>query len=71
MYNEVDDLIELGIAAKNPFTDAQIVKLGVKLIKNMNDFEKGLEEWYALPGPTTWESFKSHFETAYINLQQV
>ena len=53
MYNEVDDLIELGIAAQNPYTDAQIVKLGVKLIKKMHDFEKRLEDWYALPGTLT------------------
>ena len=71
MYNEVDDLIELGIAAQNPYTDAQIVKLGIKLIKNMHDFEKGLEDWYALPGTPTWDIFKTHFETAHTNLQRV
>ena len=34
MYNEVDELIELGVAATNPYTDAQIVKLAIKLKKS-------------------------------------
>ena len=36
----------------------------------MNDLEKGLEEWYALPAQT-WDDFKTHFETAHLNLQRV
>ena len=34
MYNEVDDLVEFGTVANTPYIDPQIVKLGIKLIKN-------------------------------------
>ena len=37
----------------------------------MHDFEKGLEDWYALPGTPTWDIFKNHFDNAHTNLQRV
>ena len=40
MYNDVEDLLELSTAANNTYSDRQIVNLGVKLIGNMNDFER-------------------------------
>ena len=49
MYNEVDDLQELATSAGLPYSDNQIINLGIKLIKNMKDFEKRLTSWYDLP----------------------
>lgn len=38
----------------------------------MNDFEKGLTDWYAKPtADHTYDNFKSHFETAYSSLRKV
>ena len=72
LYNEVEDLQELATAAQNPYTDTQLVNLGIRLIKNMADFEKGLTDWYARPAATnTWVNFKTHFEDAYEALSLV
>ena len=43
MYNDVEDLLELSTAANNTYSDRQIVNLGVKLIGNMNDFERAYD----------------------------
>ena len=72
LYNEVEDLQELAVAAQNPYSDPQIINLGIKLIKNMCDFEKGLTTWYDLPlADQTWIRFKTHFNTAQNSLRRV
>ena len=46
--------------------------MGIKLIKNMSDFERGLETWFALPlADRTWVRFKTHFEAAHANLKKI
>ena len=62
MYNEVDDLVDLAIAAKIPYTEHQIVSLGLTLIKNTNDFETGITDWIKTTTTKDWDSFKIHFE---------
>ena len=47
MFDAVEDLLELSIAAEDEFTQRQLVNLGQQLIKNANDFERGLEIWMA------------------------
>ena len=42
MYNEINDLQELATASRLQYSDPQIVNIGIRLIKNVNDFEKGL-----------------------------
>ena len=42
LVGELEDLQQIFVAALNPYTDTQIVNIGVKLIKKFNDFEKGL-----------------------------
>ena len=72
MFNEVEDLLELSTAAANPYTPRQVIKIAEQLIKNFNDFEKGLEEWYALPAENqTWPDFKLHFEQAHKKLRKL
>ena len=71
MYNEVEDLQDLATAAVNPFSDTQIVTLGIDLIKNTGDFEKGLTEWYEKDTNQEWRHFKPHFELAQDNLRKV
>ena len=72
MYNEVEDLQELATAGSMPFSDPQLVSLGIQLLKNMHDFETGLTSWYArLPATNTWPNFKLHFEDAYQALRNV
>ena len=38
----------------------------------MNDFERGIEDWFTLPRANrTWIQFKTHFERAYQSLKNV
>ena len=72
MFNKVDELQELATASGNPFTPRQLTEIGIQLIKNFNDFEKGLTTWFDLPTPDqTWPRFKIHFETARTSLRKV
>ena len=72
MYNAIQDLQDLAIAANNVLSDKQLVNIGIQLIKTMNDFEKGLIDWYACPSAEhTFVNFKSHFEAAYLSLRKV
>ena len=72
LYNDVEELQELATASDSPFSDTQMVNIGVQLIKNFNDYEKGLSEWYDLPNDSkTWANFKPHFENARESLRKV
>ena len=72
LFNEIEDLLEVATQNTNKYTDTQLVNLGVRLVKNMNDFEKGLTDWFAKSAiDRTWKNFKPHFETAYTKLEQV
>ena len=70
LYNEIDDLQDLAVAAKNPFSDSQLVILGMRLIKNTGDFEKGIQEWYDRTVDTDWKHFQSHFDSAQDSLRR-
>ena len=37
MYNEIQDLQDLAIARDSPYSDTQLVEIGILLIKNMNE----------------------------------
>ena len=71
MYNEVDDLVDLAIAAKIPYTEHQIVSLGLTLIKNTNDFETGITDWIKKTTTKDWDAFKIHFEIEQENLRTI
>ena len=50
-------------AANNSYSDRQIVKIAMNIIRNKNYSEKGQAKWYGkIPGKQTWEDFKTHFE---------
>ena len=73
LYNAVEELQEIAIASQSPYTDKQLVALGMKLIRNMNDYEKARGKWMTKPNADkTWSNFKTHFDEAYqylINLR--
>lgn len=70
-FNKVEDLLDISVAAQDPFTDKQIVNIGLHLIKNTNDFERALEEWInKATEEQTWLNFKAHFDTAKILLRK-
>ena len=66
LFNSVEELQEIATASESPYTDKQLVALGMKLIRNMNDYEKARGEWMAKPSvDKTWTNFKLHFDDAY------
>ena len=72
LFNELEDLEQVAIAASNPYTGTQLVNVGIKLIKNFNDFEKGLTSWFERPlAQHTIPNFKTHFEREYVALKRV
>ena len=72
LHDDIEDLKELSIAAENELTERQLVALGLLLIKNANDFERGLETWVNQPVVTrTWLNFKAHFVNAQTQLRRL
>ena len=72
MYNKIDDLQNYATAAGMPKTDAQLVNIGLTLIRKTNDFEKGLTAWYNRHHTLqTYRDFKIHFTAAKKELQKV
>ena len=72
MFNELEELEQVAIAASNPYTSTQLVNIGIKLIKNFNDFDRGLTSWFERPiEQHTFSNFKSHFEREYQALRKV
>ena len=56
----------------DPFTDKQLVKIGLKIIKNTRDFADGLKTWYQRPHVEhTYANFKTHFEDALELLREL
>ena len=65
MYNKIKELHQLATAVLLLYTTAQIINIEIKLVKNTNDFEKGLSDWYDKSAKDhTWLNFKEHFTTA-------
>ena len=61
----------LAKAAKNTYSDRQLVEIAMNIIRNTNYFDKGQADWYEkIPGKQTWEDFKTHFEAALRQLQK-
>ena len=72
MYKKIEDLVDLATATGIPKTDAQIVNLGITLIKKTNDFETALLNWYNRhPTQQTYAQFKTHFNDAQQALKKV
>ena len=68
---KIEDLQDLANAADLPYTDQEILNLGLTLIKNTNDFKKGITDCIEKTTGKTWENFKIHFPLAQENLQKV
>jgi len=72
LFDELKKLQQISVAALNPYTGTQMVNIGLKLIKNFNDFEKGLISWFERPvGEHTLINLKTHFEREYQALRRV
>ena len=46
VFTQIEDLRMLEKAAKNSFSDIQLVKISINIISSTNDFYKGQADWY-------------------------
>ena len=72
IFTAVQDLGDLSDAANNPYSDRQLLELGLIIIRNTQDFEKAQMDWIAKPEiDKTWINFKTHFTTALLQLETI
>ena len=72
LYLAVEDLQELATASLAPYTDKQLVNIGLRLVKNMLFMEKARESWQTkLPVDQTWVNFKAHFTVEWNKLRRL
>ena len=58
IFDEVEELQHLGNAAEYPYSEAQLIKFALQIIKNTHDFETGIRTWIDLPqADKTWAKF--------------
>ena len=58
----IKDLEQLVISGNRPYTQEQLVDVGVTIISNTHDFEAALVNWYSLPPINQkWARFKTNF----------
>ena len=72
VFEPIQGLEQLAIIGKHPYTQIQLVDIGLQIISNTNNFENVLIEWYGLPNINqTWPAFKTHFTAKRKNLRKV
>ena len=65
LWKEIEDIEALSIAAASPYSQQQLINLALYVIKSTRDYERGINDWYALPtGAQIWLGLKTHFQTA-------
>ena len=66
IFNEIEDLRDLGVAADNEYSEQQLVKFGLHIIKNTGEFEHAIRIWYGLSrAARTRDNLKTHFEATH------
>ena len=66
IFNEIEDLRDLGVTADNKYSEQQLVKFGLQIIKNNGELEYDIRISHGLAKTArTWDDFKMHFEAAH------
>ena len=72
IFNEIEDLRYLGVAADNEYYKHQLVKFGLHIIKYTGDFEHYFRIWHGLAkADRAWKDFRMNFEAAHIILETI
>ena len=72
IFDPIQELEQLAIAGNRPYTQPQLVDIGVAIISNTHDFETALINWHSLPHlQQNWTNFKTSFTTARRFLRKV
>ncbi len=71
VYNKIEDLLEFGGLAGNPYSNAQVISLGYNLFKKSGVFNEYIRSWNRHPAvEKTWPVFKTHFRDAQKELRE-
>ena len=46
IYAEVEELEQLGIVARNPYSTTHIITFTLQVIRNICNFEEGMKSWH-------------------------
>ena len=72
IFNKIEDLQDLATAAYSPYTQVQLLNIGIQILKDSGVFTEGLKAWYLTPiAQHTWENFKTHFQDELKKLKKV
>ena len=72
VYETIEDLMDMGAAAGNPFTQRQAVNIAMAIINRTGRFETDLRTWFDRPvGQQTWVNFKQHFTNAHKAMKKL
>ena len=72
LYNPIEKLRNMGESALIPYSENQLLDIGLTVLRNTRDFERALGDWEALPlDQKTWLKFKQHFMAAQQQLKAI
>ena len=72
IFNEIEDLRDLAVAARNPYTETQLIFFTLEIIRKSTEFEDALTKWEVkLDDEKTWENLKVHFRTGHLLLRKL
>ena len=70
IFNKVDDLLELSIAAQFDYTAQQLIEIGYLIINRTGKYGEYIRKWNRLqPQQKTWSNFKVQFREAQTELR--
>ena len=72
LFNPIEKLKKILLAANIAYTTAQILDIGLTVIRNTCNFKRALGNWEAIPGADkTWDQFKNHVKAAQNQLRAI
>lgn len=70
IFNEIEDLAELGELSNKPFSETQLVDFGFIIFNKCRAFRSDIREWIRRPlHEHTYTNFKLHFTEAHLELR--
>ena len=70
LFDELEDFKEFAKAAEVAKTDKQIIKIALKQLSNMGEFDSALKKWYRkAAADQTWTNLKSDFTEEQLTLR--
>ena len=72
VYEEIEDLMDMGESAQTSFTQCQAINMGIGIINKTGWFEIDMRGWLEQPpAQHTWINFKQHFTRAHKSMKQL